>query len=266
MKVGDLEVLPVFDGYGYEIAREVLLRPEGGREDPWARHAGHLDPQGRLEFTLGGFLVRTGDRVVLVDAGVGTIDNGQYKGGQLLDSLRAYGLAPADVTDVIFTHLHFDHVGWATAKGEVVFRNATYRVDEADWAYFVERPEAAPGAVRKLSPIKAQLETFRGECVLAPGLNARPAPGHTPGSTIYILSSGTQRALLLGDVVHSTVELIEPGWRFAFDVDQAAAAVMRRQIAAELLESQDPAAAAHFPDPWFGRLISAETGRQWIFL
>jgi glyoxylase-like metal-dependent hydrolase (beta-lactamase superfamily II) len=170
------------------------------------------------------------------------------------------------VTDVVFTHLHFDHVGWATAKGQVVFRNATYRVHEADWAYFVERPEALPGAVRKLSPVKPQLEMFSGECVIAPGVNARPVPGHTPGSTIYILSGGTQRALLLGDVAHSVVELIEPGWQFVFDVDRPAAAAVRRRVAAELLDRQDPAAAAHFPSPQFGRLVRAEAGRQWIFL
>ncbi len=266
MKVGEIEVLPVFDGFGYEVARDVLLNPEAG-QDPWARHQAHLDPHGRLEFTLGGFLVRTGDRVILVDAGAGTIDTGQYKGGQLLDSLGNYGVSPGDVTDVIFTHLHFDHVGWATTKGEVVFRNATYRAHQADWAYFVESPGASPGAVRKLSPIKPQLETFAGECTLAPGLDARPVPGHTPGSTVYILSDGAQRALLLGDVAHCMVELIEPGWEFVFDVDRAAARAGRERIAEELLDSQDPAAPAHFPAPQFGRLVRAETtGRQWIFL
>ena len=179
MNVGEIEVMPVFDGFGYEVARDVLLNPEAG-QDPWIKHEEQLDPHGRLEFTLGGFLVRTGDRVILVDAGAGTIDTGQYKGGQLLDSLGKYGVSPDDVTDVIFTHLHFDHVGWATAKGEVVFRNATYRVHEADWAYFVESPGASPGAVRKLSQVKPQLEMFATECTLAPGLDARPAPGHTP--------------------------------------------------------------------------------------
>ena len=260
MKVGEIEVLPVFDGFGYEVARDVLLNP--AETDPWARHQAQLDAHGRLKFTIGGFLVRTGDRTVLVDAGAGTIDTGQYKGGQLLTSLQSHGVAPGDVTDVIFTHLHFDHVGWATSKGEVVFRNATYRVHEADWAYFVESPGAAPGAVRKLSPVKAQLETFATQCVLAPGLEARPAPGHTPGSTIYILSSGTQRALLLGDVAHCTVELTEPGWEFVFDVDRAAAKAVRQQITAELLDSQDPAAAAHFPDPQFGRLVRAGQAGQ----
>jgi hypothetical protein len=190
MRIGEIEVLPVFDGFGYEVARDVLLRPGDAGTDPWARHEARLDPHGRLEFTLGGFLVRTGDRVILVDAGAGTIDTGQYRGGQFLASLREHGVAPDDVTDVIFTHLHFDHVGWATAKGEVVFRHATYRVHEADWAYFVESPGALPGAVRKLSPVKPQLETFGSGCTLAPGLDARPALGHTPGSTIQRQPAG----------------------------------------------------------------------------
>ena len=151
MRVGDIEVLPVFDGFGYEVARDVLLRPGDVETDPWAAHEARLDPHGRLEFTLGGFLIRTGDRVTWSTREPAPSTTGQYKGGQFLASLREHGVKPDDVTDVIFTHLHFDHVGWATTKGEVVFRNATYRAHEADWAYFVESPGALPGAVRKLS-------------------------------------------------------------------------------------------------------------------
>ena len=92
MRIGEIEVLPVFDGFGYEVARDVLLRPGDAGTDPWARHEARLDPHGRLEFTLGGFLVRTGDRVILVDAGAGTIDTGQYRGGQFPASLREHGV------------------------------------------------------------------------------------------------------------------------------------------------------------------------------
>jgi glyoxylase-like metal-dependent hydrolase (beta-lactamase superfamily II) len=261
VQVGELDVLPVFDGLGHEVARDVLSRPAAAG-DPWARHAGQLGPGGEIEFAFGGFLVRSAGRVLLVDTGVGTIDNGQYRGGRFLDSLRAHGVEPDDVTDVLFTHLHFDHVGWATQKGTVVFRNAAYRVHEADWAWFVTRPQAAPGGVRKLSPLAGHVETFAGECVIAPGVTARPVPGHTPGSTVFELASGGQRALLLGDVVHSVVELLEPGWEFAFDTDRAAAAAVREQVRAELRQTGDPAAAAHFPGLAFGRF----TGGEWVFL
>lgn len=258
MKIGQIEILAVSDGTGREPP-EVLTRP--GVDDPWSCHPDALGADGMLHLDLGGFLVRTGDRVVLVDAGVGMIDNGKYVGGRLLDSLRAHGVMPADVTDVAFTHLHFDHVGWATRKGEVVFPNATYRAHAADWAHFVDAPDAAPGAVRKLKPLTDRLETFDREVTLAPGLTARPAPGHTPGSTVYVVSSGAARALLLGDVVHSVVELAERDWEAVFDIDPVAASAVRNALADEAANSADLVAGAHFPGLCFGRVVTAVGNR-----
>src|SRR5205807_5007447 len=203
----------------------------------------------------------TGDRVVLVDAGVGTIDNGQYAGGGFLDSLRALGVTAEDVTDVVFTHLHFDHVGWATRKGEIVFPNATYRVHAADWAYFVEAPDAPPGAVRKLTPLEPRLETFDSDPVIVPGLSARHTPGHTPGSTVFIVADGERRALLLGDVVHSVVELGERDWEAVFDVDPIAARAVRNAIADEVADTPDIVVGAHFPGLRFGRVVTTAGGR-----
>ena len=259
MRIGEIEILPVRDGMAHEKAAEVLTRP--GVPDAWACHGDHLDEHGLLHFVMGGFLVRTGDRIVLVDAGVGTIDNGQYAGGAFLDSLATHGVAPADVTDVVFTHLHFDHVGWATRKGEIVFPNATYRVHAADWDHFVDSPDALPGAVRKLAPLEARLETFDADVVIAPGVSARPAPGHTPGSTIYIVADDGQRALLLGDVVHSVVELGERDWEAVFDVDPVAARAVRNAVADEVADTSDLVVGAHFPGLRFGRVITAAGGR-----
>lgn len=254
MRIGAIEILPVYDGIGIEKADEVLTRP--GVPDAWACHAEHLAEDGTLHLDLGGFLVRTGDRTVLVDAGVGTIDNGRYAGGRFLDSLRAHGVTPEDVTDVVFTHLHFDHVGWATRKGEIVFPRATYRVHEADWAHFVEAADADPGAVRKLSPLRDRLEPFSGDGALAPGLSARHTPGHTPGSTVYVVADGDERALLLGDVVHSVVQLHERDWEAVFDVDPVAARAVRNAIADEVADSTALVAGAHFPGLRFGRVVT----------
>jgi glyoxylase-like metal-dependent hydrolase (beta-lactamase superfamily II) len=255
MKVGAIEILPVLDGVGKEPAAEVLTRP--GVPDAWSCHADLLDEHGVLHLDLGAFLVRTGDRTVLVDAGVGTIDNGKYAGGGFLDSLRGLGVTPDEVTDVVFTHLHFDHVGWATKKGEVVFPNATYRVHAADWAHFVESADAEPGAVRKLSPLASRLETFTADGALAPGFSARHTPGHTPGSTVYVVADGDERALLLGDVVHSVVELHERDWEAVFDVDPVAASAVRNAIADEVADSTDLVVGAHFPGLRFGRVVTA---------
>jgi glyoxylase-like metal-dependent hydrolase (beta-lactamase superfamily II) len=261
MKIGAISIDPVHDGYGYEPAREVLSRP--GVADAWACHEHLLDEAGRLELAVGGFLVRSGDRVVLVDAGVGTIDNGKYRGGQFPESLRELGVEPGDVTDVLLTHLHFDHVGWVTKKGAVVFPNATYRVHRADWAHFVESPGAEPGAVRKLSPLAGQLEPFESDTTLVPGIDSRHLPGHTPGSAAFVVSSEGERALLLGDAAHSPLELTDPTWEAVFDVDREAAKRVRAKLAAEFADRPDVLTAAHFPP---GRLVTTAGGLGFRFI
>ena len=230
MRVGDLEILPVHDGAA-RMPATAAFAAGGGRgssEEDWAPHAEFLDDEGKLELALGGFLIRTAGRTVLVDAGVGRINDGTFTGGKLLESLAAFGVAPEDVTDVVFTHLHFDHVGWATQQGAVVFENATYRCDERDWTHFVG-PD--PGATKKLTPIADRLETWTADGTILPGLDAMVAPGHTPGSTIIVVSSGDSRALLLGDVVHCPVELLDDEWAGLGDVDPALARRTRIALA-----------------------------------
>ncbi|RKT09720.1 glyoxylase-like metal-dependent hydrolase (beta-lactamase superfamily II) [Streptomyces sp. 1114.5] len=262
MKIGDIEVLAVMDGVGTETAAEILTRP--GTDDPWACHDHHREPDGTLNLPLGGFLVRSGQRTVLVDAGVGPFDDGRYRGGALLDSLAAQGVAPQDVTDVVFTHLHFDHVGWAAVDGRPVFPRATYRAHRADWQHFVTGPAATPAAVAKLTPLEGRLELFDADFTLAPGIDALHLPGHTPGTTVYVLSSGGRRALLLGDVVHSVVQFGERDWQVIWDVDPAAASAVRNRIADEAADTEDLLVAAHFPGMRFGRILAADGNRRFV--
>ncbi|GAB7188686.1 MBL fold metallo-hydrolase [Kitasatospora sp. Ki12] len=262
MKIGDIEVLAVADGVGTEVAAEILTRP--GVDDPWACHAHHLAADGTLALPLGGFLVRGGTRTVLVDAGVGPFDDGRYCGGALVDSLAAHGVTPGEVTDVVFTHLHFDHVGWASVEGRPVFPRATYRAHRADWQHFVTGAGATPEAVAKLTPVEGQLELFDADFTLAPGVDALHLPGHTPGTTAYVLSSGGRRALLLGDVAHSVVQFGERDWEVIWDVDPAAASAVRNRIADEAADTGDLLVAAHFPGMRFGRVLAGDGGRRFV--
>jgi glyoxylase-like metal-dependent hydrolase (beta-lactamase superfamily II) len=263
MNVGELVVTPVHDGVARFPPTQMFMgQPGKGKTDEeWAPHRDLLAPDGKLELAMGGFLVRSGDRLVLVDTGIGTASLGEFSGGALLASLAAQGVAPEDITDVVFTHLHFDHVGWATQKGEVVFTNATYRCDARDWAHFVGPDE---GATRKLTPIEDRLATWDASTTVLPGVDAMVAPGHTPGSTIIVLSSGTARAMLLGDVVHCPVELLDDEWAGLGDVDPELARRTRVALARELEGDDVPVAAAHFPGMQFGRLLAAKGRRQWV--
>jgi glyoxylase-like metal-dependent hydrolase (beta-lactamase superfamily II) len=261
MKVGALAIEPVYDGAGYVPGRKVLTIP--GRPDPWEKCGHYLDGDGNLRLTFGGFLLRSGGRVALIDAGLGEFDEDGWSGGQFLDSLRGLGVASADVTDVVFTHLHWDHIGWASRNGEIVFPNATYRVHEADWAHFMEGPETDPIIAGPLIPVTERVKTFDRETTLLPGLDARPVPGHTPGSTIYVVSSEDERALLTGDVLHSPAQVTDSAWECVWDLDSAAARRVRAELTAAAADGPDVIAAAHFP---FGHVITVDGEHRFRFL
>jgi glyoxylase-like metal-dependent hydrolase (beta-lactamase superfamily II) len=263
MKIGDLVVEPVFDG----VMKAPATAFKGTTVEQWAPHRQFLDSDDMLEFAMGGFLVYApGGRLVLVDTGIGVGSGaimggtGKYTGGALLNNLAAHQVRPGDITDVVFTHLHWDHVGWASQEGAIVFANATYRCDARDWEHFRDNERVQP----ILAPIEDRLTTWDRSGPLGPGIDAMSAPGHTPGSTIIVLSSGTSRGLLLGDVVHCPVELLDDEWAGLGDVDPELAKRTRNALAREIEGTDTPVAAAHFQGMVFGRLLSANGRRSWV--
>ncbi|MCX5535137.1 MBL fold metallo-hydrolase [Streptomyces sp. NBC_00006] len=259
MKVGNLEIVPIVDGTSHEPIENAVSHPDG---KIWDCVDHPTDENGRIRLDIGSFLVRIKNRTILIDAGGGVFADEGTRTGALLDNLRRAGVDPTDVTDVCFTHMHWDHVGWSTTDGDITFPNATYRMHESDWAYFMTGPTAVPKIRDLLMPIESRVEPIDAEAELLPGLIARPAPGHTPGTTIYVIHDQGERALLLGDTLHTVGELTEPEWMGMWDVDPVAAGIMRQRIADELADSGDPFAPAHFPELAFGRLVTLDGLRK----
>jgi glyoxylase-like metal-dependent hydrolase (beta-lactamase superfamily II) len=277
MSIGALDVWPVFDGLAQEDptalyrVRDGEATAKGFAAEDWLPHRDLLNASGQIEHAYGGFLVRTGDRLALIDAGVGPGQIGPYgpakrviRGGALLYSLALIGVTLNDITDVILTHLHPDHYGWATAEGGNLFPNATIRCHALDWDHFVTNPPVPSSFTTSLLPLGARLETFDRDGPIVAGIDAQLAPGHTPGSTIIVLNSGPQRALLLGDAIHCPVELVDVEWASLGDFDRAVAQRTREQLARELEGSGTPAVGAHFAGMRFGRLVAGNDRRQWM--
>ncbi|BBY38151.1 MBL fold hydrolase [Mycobacterium mantenii] len=262
--IGQISVTPVVDSV-------VHLKPTKAYGTTsvvdWSRHAALLDDEGFLRLTLGGYVVRSGDRVILIDAGVGPEDrvgkNATMPGGTMLDNLTASGTTPDEITDVVFTHLHLDHVGWGAVGDRLVFPNATYRCHQADWDYFTNG--GVMGAPEKLAVMAPVMQCWASDTTLAPGLDVVTTPGHTPGSSIVVLSDGDERCVLLGDVVHCPAELVEEEWETIGDVDPVLARRTATALAREY-EGKDVAiGAAHFSGLQFGRLLAGKRQRRWVF-
>jgi glyoxylase-like metal-dependent hydrolase (beta-lactamase superfamily II) len=223
-------------------------------------------------FQLGGYLITEGDRLILVDTGVGPKPTFPFVGGGMRGALLARGVDPSDITDVVFTHLHNDHIGWASVNGKPFFDNATYHCDKRDWDYFFTpdypMPEweqaftdpAVDAAYVRLAPVKDRMHFFEGEDSVLPGIEAWEASGHTPGTTVLKLTSDGESALLIGDLAHTEPEFYDDNWDFASHTDSPKAMAAIERIRKRVYDEKLPFAAAHFPGMQFGRITTNGNG------
>ena len=132
VRLGHLDVQPLVDGY--------FTAPDDFFGDAdLTTHSEILDLDGRLRLPIGCFLVRSGERLVLIDAGVGPVHDEMFDGGGLLDALAGIGVGAGDLDLVVCSHLHLDHCGWLIDRhSQPVFPSATLAVGAGDWRYFVE--------------------------------------------------------------------------------------------------------------------------------
>ncbi len=304
LKIGDLEIIPLHDGH-LIIPEPPQIRQNG---IDTAEHRDYIPGNDTFISQLGAFLVRTGGRVVLLDAGLGPPvgHDGVYCGvdcdpallnafdnmwrrfgrdeefvamrrrnlartivhhGRLEESLLAAGVAPEEVTDVILSHVHCDHVGWVSRDEKSYFRNADIWVHEADAAYFLgDAPPDETGtkvmfgvesSKIRMAPALHQIKLWSGDTTIAPGIDVRHTPGHTPGSSITIVSSRECRAMILGDVVHCPLEMTDTQFSLMADLDKDLAHRTKMDVIGEIADGSVHVASPHFPGMRFGRLLTA---------
>jgi glyoxylase-like metal-dependent hydrolase (beta-lactamase superfamily II) len=236
-------------------------------------HGDLFDRHGQAWLPIGCFLVRTGARCVLVDAGMGPTQSGgdgdpcRLVGGQLPVGLRALGIETVDITDVVCTHLHPDHVGWLfDRESRPTFPQATIWFGAADWRHFIEpRDPLVQDHIHRGFRGHAEdalLRPIDRDTSVAPGITAVQTPGHTPGHLCVVIASGRQRVLLLGDAITCPVQLDEATWHSMGDVDPELANRTRERLWRELDGEDVSGAGAHFPELRFGRVLTGG-GRRW---
>jgi glyoxylase-like metal-dependent hydrolase (beta-lactamase superfamily II) len=258
IQVGDLTVHPLFDG-------TAVLAPEMWAGSDWTEHRHLIDEAGKVVVPVGAFLVRVGEKLLLLDAGVGDEHDDMFDGGELLNSLAAVGVQPSDIDVIVISHLHSDHMGWLERDGAATFERATIRIGAADWEYFVATATGGRKRAERLQAIADHVELIDHDATqILPGVTSMATPGHTPGHTSTVISSGDERLIVLGDALHCPAQLTEVEWQFIYDVDPVLAVESRRSLLRQAEQTGTTLLPCHFPAMQAARLLTGHGTRRWV--
>ncbi len=219
-------------------------------------------------------LLRDGTNTVLFDVGAGP--DFQDSAGLLPEALDAIGLSPEDITHVLFTHAHPDHLwGLLDDFDEPLFPNAALMIGRAEFDYWTDpatvdsigeaRTAFAVGAARRLEVVADALRFVEdGEEVL-PGVAARLTAGHTPGHLAYEVRAGSESVMVVGDAIgNHHVAFERPDWASGSDQDAEAAAATRVALLDQIASAQMRLVGFHLPGGGIGRAERAETGYRFV--
>jgi glyoxylase-like metal-dependent hydrolase (beta-lactamase superfamily II) len=272
MMLGDFEVTALSDGTVDLTMADLLTNITAAKIRSALAKEYLKDP---VEASVNAYLINTGSKLVLIDAGAGTFFGPTV--GKLMANLKASGYQPEQVDEIYITHMHADHVGGLVAGNQIAFPNAIVRADqrEADLWLSKANMDGAPkdakqvfeGAMASINPYVAagKFKPFNGNTDLIPGIKAIAAHGHTPGHTVYLVESNSQRLVLWGDLMHAAaVQFPDPSVTIKFDSDSKAAAAQRKLQYADAAKRGHWVAAAHLPFPGIGHLRADGKGYDWI--
>jgi glyoxylase-like metal-dependent hydrolase (beta-lactamase superfamily II) len=280
VRLGHASVTRVVE-FQFELGTRFFPRtpPSGWRDNADLLVPEFFDPDtDQWRIAVQSWVIEVDGLTVIVDTGVGNdrqrphMPPLDHLNTGFLAALRSAGVDRSAVDVVVNTHIHSDHVGWNTMLDKnshdawvPTFPNARYVLPAADYHHFAPDGPAARQSPRteeeaaqqrgnqlvfadSVLPIDAagQLVQWSGDHQISESLRLLPAPGHTPGSAVLWLDAG-QRAVFVGDLTHSPLQVRLPREPCAFDMDAAAAAATRRRIFTEAAQAKAAVIPAHYP-------------------
>jgi glyoxylase-like metal-dependent hydrolase (beta-lactamase superfamily II) len=271
-RIGDFECTTVWDGYIHHSYDGIF--PNADPDEMLTLKQAYRLPLDHIPMDLNPVVVNTGDKLYLIDAGMGqTVDWFGPKMGRLLENLKAAGIDPADIDAVLMTHLHPDHAyGLIHPDGTPAFPNADIYCTDVDWAEWTSpdslklnnfRSPWTAGVLEAVKPYQGRIKTFAVGATLAPGLSTFSVAGHAAGMCAYIFESQGEKVVFTGDVCHHQVfDPHHPEWFFHMDYDtnpqqgaDAKTAIFTKVVAENIRYH-----GYHFPFPGIGTLERVADG------
>jgi glyoxylase-like metal-dependent hydrolase (beta-lactamase superfamily II) len=207
-------------------------------------------------------VVKTGDRLAIFDVGSGP--NFMPTAGKLLDNLAEARVDPLEVTDVIFTHAHPDHLWGVTDDfDELVFPNASYLIGQAEWDFWSspdaisavpeDRQSFVVGAQNRFAVVEDRISFVQPGDEVLPSVEAVDTPGHTPGHLSFVVHGGAEAVLIAGDALtNAVISFNRPDWRTGADQDPDLAIKTRLALLDRLASDKVRLIGYHLPHPGAG--------------
>lgn len=226
-------------------------------------------------------LIEDDKRKILIDSGVGHLEkplvfrgNSYMFKGRLLQLLAKENISNDDITDVIITHFHPDHIGGVYAEdGKLNFAKATFHMPNDEWDYWHSSKSDDQPALFKyfigknISPLEGlNLNLIKGDFVeLFPGITAVKADGHTPGQIALIIHSENERLLYISDAFLHPLHIEKLDWQTNYDLDHQKAKQTRMKLIDLAYKDSMLVNAFHFDFPGLGRIDKSGNNWKWNY-
>jgi glyoxylase-like metal-dependent hydrolase (beta-lactamase superfamily II) len=272
-KIGSIEVIQVYDGHWEKAHDPNFIRNASLDEAKAAlKQAGLTDAFVPIPFTV--TLVRVGGRTIMFDSSTGA--QMAPTAGRFAKNLAAAGIQPSDISTIVVTHFHPDHISGLMAKetNAQVYPNAEIIVPEIEYKHWTQDglvdkvPDGAKGLVRRIQatfPTWKNVKQVAGGADATAGIKAISTFGHTPGHTSYLVSSGSDTLIVGGDVTNiPALNLRNPGWHLVFDSIPALAEENRRKLMDQVITDKTILTGYHWGLPGAGTVQKDGNGYAFV--
>jgi len=278
-KVGSIEVTVVTDGINRRaVTDDFVLNAK--KEEVSAALAAAFMEKDVFVGPYNPIVVNTGAKLAVIDTGTGEAAYKASQGvnGQFLTNLAVAGIDVHTVDAVIISHFHGDHMnGLLKIDNSLAFPNAEILVPAPEHKYWMDDGEMNRGSTPRIEglfknvrrvmrgEVLKRLRTYEWDREVLPGILAIGTPGHSPGHTNHIITSGASKVYVQADLTHAPFLFVRnPGWHPFFDHDPAQAEAMRRKVYDMLVAEKMLVQGFHYPFPALAHVEKTATGYREI--
>jgi len=284
-RIGDADVVQVVEVQIGHLLGWLIpeATPDNVKEIEWL-----AAPYRNEDFTLNAvsqcFVVRLANRTIVLDTCIGNdkklppLPEWSHMKLEFLETLTEAGVDRFGVTDVLCTHLHFDHVGWNTYwhdnEWHPTFPNARYHFARSEYEYWLSSSQQPKESLIEsisfnesvLPIVKAGLANFiETDADLGDGISVIPTPGHSPGHISLRIDCGGRSFIIAGDTMHHPCQIARPHWTTETDYDREQSTATRRSLFRNLANSGTLVAGTHFCAPSFGTIAKLGDEDEYVF-